>query len=310
MKQYKHYLYRKKFLLRTDHGALKWLFRFKDPSGQIARWLETLSMFDFDIEHRPGRQHGNADGLSRVPCRQCGTGGLNLVQVLTRSQASRSQQDEPSKAATDGNGVAESHHDQQQSCWVSHFSHEQLRQYQLDDPVIGKVLNMLETESTKPSWQEVSKECVDFKAYWSLWEILVQKGGVLHKQWLNPIDKTSHLQLIVPLSLRDRLMQELHGVLTSEHLGRKKTTEKVKSRFYWVGWCADVRKFCEACPQCPKKKPSPRKPRTELKQYLTGEPLERVELDILGPLPATYKGNRYILVVIDYFTKWAEAYPM
>ena len=310
MKQYKHYLYGKKFLLRTDHGALKWLFRFKDPSGQIARWLETLSMFDFDIEHRPGRQHGNADGLSRVPCRQCGMGGSNLVQVLTRSQASRSQQDEPCKAQTDGNGVAESHQDQQQNCWVSHFSHEQLRQYQLDDPVIGKVLNMLETESTKPSWQEVSKECADFKAYWSLWEILVQKDGVLYKQWLNPIDKTSHLQLIVPLSLRDHLVQELHGVLTSGHLGRKKTTEKVKSWFYWVGWCADVRKFCETCPQCPKKKPSPRKPRTELKQYLTGEPLERVGLDILGPLPATYKGNRYILVVIDYFTKWAEAYPM
>ena len=105
-------------------------------------------------------------------------------------------------------------------------------------------------------------------------------------------------------------MQELHGVLTSGNLGRKKTTEMVKSRFYWVGWCADVRKFCEAYPQCSKKKPSPRKPRTELKQYLTGEPLERVGLDILGPLPATYKGNRYILVVIDYFTKWAEAYPM
>ena len=228
MKQYKHYLYGKKFLLRTDHGALKWLFRFKDPSGQIARWLETLSMFDFDIEHRPGRQHGNADGLSRVPCRQCGMGGLNLVQVLTRSQASRSQQDEPCKTPTDGNGVAESHHDQQQGCWVSHFSHEQLRQYQLDDPIIGKVLNMLETESTKPSWQEVSKECADFKAYWSLWEILVQKDGVLYKQWLNPIDKTSHLQLIVPLSLRDQLMQELYGVLASGHLGRKKTTEKVK----------------------------------------------------------------------------------
>lgn len=74
MKQYKHYLYGKKFLLRTDHGALKWLFKFKDPSGQIARWLETLAMFNFDIEHRPGRQHGNADGLSRVPCRQCGFG--------------------------------------------------------------------------------------------------------------------------------------------------------------------------------------------------------------------------------------------
>ena len=47
--QFKHYLLGKQFLLRTDHGSLKWLFNFKDPQGQLARWLEFLSQFDFDI---------------------------------------------------------------------------------------------------------------------------------------------------------------------------------------------------------------------------------------------------------------------
>ena len=65
---FKHYLIGKKFLLRTDHGSLRWLFRFKEPEGQMARWLERLARFDFDIEHRPGVKHGNSDGLSRVPC--------------------------------------------------------------------------------------------------------------------------------------------------------------------------------------------------------------------------------------------------
>ena len=41
-----------------------------------------------------------------------------------------------------------------------------------------------------------------------------------------------------------------------------------------------------------------------------GVPLQRVAMDILGPLPMTQAGNKYILVIGDYFTKWTEAFPM
>lgn len=64
---FKHYLYGRKFRLRTDHGSLKWLSNFKNINGQIARWFETLAMYQFEIEHRPGSRHGNADALSRRP---------------------------------------------------------------------------------------------------------------------------------------------------------------------------------------------------------------------------------------------------
>ena len=47
-----------------------------------------------------------------------------------------------------------------------------------------------------------------------------------------------------------------------------------------------------------------------LGQYLVDEPMERVAVDILGPLPLTERGNRYILVLCDCFTKWTEAYPI
>ena len=74
VKYFKHYLYGCKFLVRTDHGALRWLFNFKSPEGQVAGWIQLLSTYDFEIEHRPGKQHGNADALSRSPCHQCGHG--------------------------------------------------------------------------------------------------------------------------------------------------------------------------------------------------------------------------------------------
>lgn len=64
-KYFKHYLLGRRFILRTDHGSLPWLHRFKEPEGQVQRWLQQLSQFDFDIVHRPGLKHGNADAISR-----------------------------------------------------------------------------------------------------------------------------------------------------------------------------------------------------------------------------------------------------
>ncbi len=47
--------------------SLKWLDSFKEPTGQITRWLEVLAQFDMKITHRPGKRHGNADAMSRQP---------------------------------------------------------------------------------------------------------------------------------------------------------------------------------------------------------------------------------------------------
>ena len=66
--KFKHYLFGRQFVVRTDHSALRWLMSFKEPCDQMARWLEALSQFNFSIVHRKGKQHGNADGLSRAPC--------------------------------------------------------------------------------------------------------------------------------------------------------------------------------------------------------------------------------------------------
>ncbi|GBO33773.1 hypothetical protein AVEN_90734-1 [Araneus ventricosus] len=76
-----------------------------------------------------------------------------------------------------------------------------------------------------------------------------------------------------------------------------KTLSKPRERFYWDRLCADVGV---------RKGP---KTRTEgrLQRYNVGAPFERMALDILGPLPVTTKGNRYALVLMDYFTKWPVA---
>ncbi|KAL1448551.1 hypothetical protein WDU94_003585, partial [Cyamophila willieti] len=68
-KHFHKYLYGQKFIIRTDHAALKWLLQFKNPEGQVARWIEQLQAYDYEIQHRKGKSHNNADALSRRPCK-------------------------------------------------------------------------------------------------------------------------------------------------------------------------------------------------------------------------------------------------
>ena len=85
-RHFKHYLLGRKFEILTDHRALQWLHNFKDPDGLTARWLEKLAAFDYEVQHRPGKSIGHADGLSRIP----------IVNQVTTSQ-NKEKLDEPVK---------------------------------------------------------------------------------------------------------------------------------------------------------------------------------------------------------------------
>ena len=68
--------------------------------------------------------------------------------------------------------------------------------------------------------------------------------------------------------------------------------------------------FCRCCDPCTARKGPPGRSHAPLQQFLVGGPMERVAVDVVGPLPRSDKGNRYVLSAIDYFTKWPEAYAL
>lgn len=63
---FRYYLLGRCFTVRTDHSSLQWLLNFRYPEGQIARWIEELSQYNMTIQHREGKNHINADALSRI----------------------------------------------------------------------------------------------------------------------------------------------------------------------------------------------------------------------------------------------------
>lgn len=78
-RHFKHYLIGKKFIIRTDHRALIWMLNWKKPNtSQYCSWKAELELFDFEIQHRKGKEHTNADAMSRFPhCNQCEVGHEN-----------------------------------------------------------------------------------------------------------------------------------------------------------------------------------------------------------------------------------------
>jgi len=81
LQHFRHYLLGAKVILQTDHHSLLWLRMYKNPTGIMARWIETMAEFDIEIQHCSGRLHSNADALSRHSCKQCFDKKLSTVWI-------------------------------------------------------------------------------------------------------------------------------------------------------------------------------------------------------------------------------------
>ena len=93
-------------------------------------------------------------------------------------------------------------------------------------------------------------------------------------------------------------------------MGNRRAKASLQQRYYWPGWSSAVRRAKRHCPQCSRyQRPRPRH-QGPLQPFLTGEPWERLGIDVTGPHPTSAKGNVYVLTVIDHFTKWVEMFPM
>lgn len=115
-------------------------------------------------------------------------------------------------------------------------------------------------------------------------------------------------RLVVPTDLREMVLLACHDELGGAHLGLNKTWAKVVSRFYWPGIKEDVTNWIESCSVCAARKP-PKSTREVLHPITHPKiPFEQIGIDFLGPLPLTENGNKYVLVITDYATRWVEAF--
>jgi hypothetical protein len=323
--KFRHYLAMQDFVVRSDHAALTWLKNFDDHDPITSRWRIALNQFGsrMKIEYRKGSAHGNADALSRSATRLCRFEHCKSCLTRRKEKAARPVKKRVEEyhtiCRTTGQFIPEeeggytsaafvfgslmAEEEKEPMLWeCPHLSAEQIRGAQEDDPDIGQVLEFKLTQTNRPKHKALESLSYVVKRLCTSWDRLIVKEGVLYIKSQND----DSVRLVAPIRFRSTILDQLHATDTAGHPGIVKTCQEIRRRFFWVGMKDDVYRWVKCCRICATHKRGPPRNRAPLTQELTGHRNERMAFDIIGPLPTTRKGNRFILLMVDYFTKWVE----
>ena len=233
VKPFRPQLYGQQFTVRTDHASLVWLLRNPTPTGQLARWIETLSEYDYTIVHRKGLKHNNADGLSRqqcLHCRQCARLGPRDEYQVNSVQ-----------------------------------SPAELAKAQLEDPQIAPVYKAV--KDRKPCDTSLcgteTRKLAERQELLTLDEEQVLRMSV-------PARKSREPLAVCPGNYRRDIIASIHN---QAHLGFNKTLAQVRLQWYWPGMAGMVRRMIANCTRCQQAKATKHKSHHEKKSSAGRPPL-------------------------------------
>ena len=218
VQHFSHYLQGKRFRLRTDHSSLQWLVNFRNPSGMLARWLEILGGFTYDIVYRPGSENVVADALSRRPSEVTSVG-----------------------CQTDGTPEPSCDRITRTDWSLSYIQAEQGR-----DAGLAEITRHL-SAGRRPERRQVP-ECV--RPLLRQWPRLRLVEGVLFRVYKRRPRDCKRLQVVIPPHLVSGVLTSLHASSTGGHFNREKLLSQVQLRFWWPTVAADVNSYCQRCERC------------------------------------------------------------
>lgn len=175
----------------------------------------------------------------------------------------------------------------------------QIQEDQKADVHIGPVLKY-KLSGVKPSREELKKFSTQSLCLIRGWEKLeTDENGVL---WRRTVHRK---QLVLPDKHRITVLKELHDQMG--HQGTDRTVSLIRDRFFWPYMQQGIKQYAMTCACLKQKKPS-RETRAPLTNIITTQPFQLVSVDFLH-LDRCKGGYEYIIVVVDHFTRFAQAYP-
>jgi hypothetical protein len=343
---FRQYLIGRHFKVRTDHQALVWLFKLKEPKGKIARWIEILSHYDFEVEYRPGHKQSHCDALSRcvdprscscpdfntleplkcLPCKKCKKRAQDMLldekylcYLIPDEQCSQEKIMEIRPAKNTARSLIENHQTAQPgtSRDNSHIKPDTKLLWDPKHP--GEQLKesqckdpdiysilKAKQESCKPTSHEMLMRSPAARHYWILWDNLEVKDGVLFKRFAKGDQTGEFSQLVVPYQMKSQILKQAHDSLLGGHMGCKKTLGKLRQLCYWYNMKNNVALYVRQCEICAADKRPLKTPKAPLGNLNSGAPWDVLATDYMGPFPETPRKNKYILVLTDHFTKYVE----
>eukprot|EP00794_Sanderia_malayensis_P014622 gene14622-16137_t len=179
---------------------------------------------------------------------------------------------------------------------------EKLQELQDLDEDLSRVKGWIR-EGSRPEQKPRNGTDVLYALY-NIFDSLSIENDLLSRSWEDDTGKERY-QVVLPKFIAPTILKEAHEQIGN--MGVAKTFDFIRRRFYWPGFFKSVENFCACCEICAKNKTVPR-PHWPFKPIeVVPIPFYMIGVDLIGPLKTIRSGNKYILSVIDYYTKYAEA---
>ena len=179
---------------------------------------------------------------------------------------------------------------------------EEMKKLQRADPSLAPIVLYLE-QGILPENSRIAKSIVLGKESFALDE----KGILFYVGYPSKRKRSRHERLAIPEERKKIILFECHDSVFAAHLGFERTLKRVQASYWWDHLYKEVKEYVQNCVACRRKKPTWIKTRGEPESIVIREPWDKCGIDFVGPLPTTKKGNRYVLVLRDYSSGWAES---
>ena len=345
--KFRVFLLNKSFLIQTDHKPLLSWETSRHMEGPLWRWYQTLSQFQFVVEHISGGKN-TADCPSRIPRQNdeefenynkkvkfenapieentaATTKNITTVNNITVEPVPQSDainsalhnvntpEGEERPKALPGDSLSESdiqnNTPKEQSTSFQIIEKTVLLEAQKNDPVLSVVRKWVGEGKRPETTNKTQKLNPDLKNYRTSFDRLKIIDDVLYRSWESNSNAEPVWLICLPEYYHETVIKVCHDLPASGHLGIYKTLERIRERFYFPKCELQVSLYIGQCRTCILKSQK-RKPKAPLSPFHGTHPNDIVQFDLLGPLPDNKERYTMIFVVIDKFTGWAEAVPL
>ncbi|MCP4195504.1 MAG: hypothetical protein GY768_33305, partial [Planctomycetaceae bacterium] len=177
-----------------------------------------------------------------------------------------------------------------------------LRKAQKDDKCISAYLDALATKSDDPKIYKL--RLTDLNAAQKTWFSKHRKALSVRKGVLIRTSSEGHILLVAPKEYHTEILHHAHDMMG--HRANKTTWTRVARKFYWPGMAETVETYVKTCIACQRFKLHNPRRRQELHSIVSHHFNDLVQVDF-ETLSLTTTGFKYVLVVIDHYSKWADA---